>query len=114
MWKSYSDTFLDNVILQGYWLVIHFLLPIQPVVVLIHKVYDQVTGMLGHAGYEYAPGAMSRSPSLLIGTTFHDDHHKLFRVNFATHFSFWDRLCGTIDPEYDHKIDAITARARAR
>ena len=35
-----------------------------------------------------------------------------YRVNFATHYSFWDRLFGTNDPSYDAKIDALARRAR--
>lgn len=111
-WSNNSETFWDNLILQSYWSLAHLVLPIHPGVLALHKLYDQVTGALGHAGFEYAPGEPSRAPSPFVGTTFHDDHHRLFKYNFATHFSLWDRLCGTIDPGYDAHMDQMIRRAR--
>ena len=34
-------------------------------------------------------------PSPLVGVTHHDQHHRFFRCNYATHFTLWDRLMGT-------------------
>jgi len=104
VWSNNSDTFLDNLFCQSYWLVAPILLPAPTLIICLHKIYDQITGMLGHAGYEYAAGNMSASPSPLIGTSFHDQHHSAFHYNFATHFSIWDRLMGTLHPEYDKLI----------
>ncbi len=104
VWSNNSDTLVDNLFCQSYWLVAPILLPAPTLIICLHKVYDQITGMLGHAGYEYAGGRMSARPSPLIGTTFHDQHHSAFHYNFATHFSLWDRLMGTLHPEYDRLI----------
>jgi len=104
VWANNSDTFLDNLFCQSYWFFAPLLLPIPTLILLIHKLYDQVTGMIGHAGYEYAPGAFSAKPSPMIGTSFHDLHHSAFHYNFATHFSIWDRLMGTVHPDYDRLI----------
>jgi len=41
--------------------------------------------------------------------TFHDQHHEKFKYNFATHFSWWDRLMGTLDPTYDDRVKAFAA-----
>ena len=104
VWANNSDTLLDNLFCQSYWFFAPLLLPVPMVILLLHKAYDQVTGMLGHAGYEYAPGKFSARPSPMIGTTFHDLHHSAFNYNFATHFSIWDRLMGTLHPDYDKLI----------
>jgi len=104
VWANNSDTFLDNLFCQSYWFFAPLLLPAPTAVLVAHKIYDQITGMLGHAGYEYAPGKFSAKPSPMIGTTFHDMHHSEFHYNFATHFSAWDRLMGTIHPDYDVRI----------
>lgn len=106
-WSNNSDTFLDNLFLQSYWVAVHFLLPISPEVVLLHKLYDQVTGMFGHSGYEYMVSRWARFPSLLLGTTFHDQHHSRMHYNFANHFSHWDRIMGTITGDYDARIDGF-------
>lgn len=104
VWANNSDTLLDNLFCQSYWFFAPLLLPIPTLILIAHKVYDQITGMLGHAGYEYAPGRFSAKPSPMIGTSFHDQHHSAFHYNFATHFSIWDRLMGTLHPDYDQLI----------
>lgn len=107
VWANNSDTMLDNLFCQSYWFISPLLLPAPTAVLVAHKLYDQITGMLGHAGHEYAPGKLSSAPSPLIGTTFHDQHHAHFLYNFATHFSIWDRLMGTIHPDYDRRVQSF-------
>jgi Delta7-sterol 5-desaturase len=103
VWSNNSDRLIDNLFLQSYWLAAHFLFPVAPVVLLAHKLYDQVTGVVGHSGWEHA-GSWSLPPSPLVGVTHHDQHHRYFRCNYATHFSLWDRLMGTLHPEHDAEL----------
>ncbi len=49
-WSNNSDRLVDNLFLQSYWLIAHFLVPAAPAVLLAHKLYDQVTGVIGHSG----------------------------------------------------------------
>ncbi|MGE5268635.1 MAG: sterol desaturase family protein [Thiohalocapsa sp.] len=102
-WSNNSDRLLDNLFLQSYWLVAHFLLPAAPLVLIAHKLYDQVTGVVGHSGYEHG-GMWCWPPSPLVGVTHHDQHHRFFRCNYATHFTLWDRLMGTLHPEHDAEL----------
>lgn len=113
-WSNNSDRLVDNLFLQSYWLLAHFLLPAAPTVLLVHKLYDQITGVIGHSGFEHG-GAWCLPPSPLVGVTHHDQHHRYFRCNYATHFTLWDRLMGTLHPEHDLEIRrnvAATAAAR--
>jgi Delta7-sterol 5-desaturase len=103
VWSNNSDLLLDNLFLQSYWLVAHFILPIAPGVLLAHKLYDQITGVIGHSGYELA-GLTAWPPSPLLSATHHDQHHRYVRCNFATHFSLWDRLMGTLHPRHDEEV----------
>ena len=107
VWSNNSDTLLDNLLLQSYWFFAPLLLPAPTLVLVAHKIYDQITGMFGHAGFEYAPGQVSAFPSPLVGTSFHDLHHSGFNYNFATHFSIWDRLMGTVHPDYDRSVKSF-------
>lgn len=102
-WSNNSDRLIDNLFLQSYWLVAHFLVPAAPAVLLVHKLYDQVTGVVGHSGYEHG-GMWCWPPSPLVGVTHHDQHHRFFRCNYATHFTWWDRLMGTLHPEHDAEL----------
>ncbi len=104
IWSNNSDTFLDNCFLQSYFLVVGFFLPIHPHLLLAHKIFDQVSGMFGHAGFEYFAGKTSRYPWPFITTLYHDQHHLYFTCNYATTFSIWDRLMGTIHATYDDRV----------
>ena len=53
VWSNNSDRLVDNLFLQSYWLVAHFLVPAAPAVLLAHKIYDQITGIVGHSGWEH-------------------------------------------------------------
>ena len=91
-----------------------FLIPAAPAVLLAHKLYDQVTGVIGHSGWEHG-GSWCRPPSPLVGVTHHDQHHRYFRCNYATHFTLWDRLMGTLHPEHDAELRRnIAATAAVR
>ncbi len=110
VWSNNSDLLVDNLFLQSYWLVAHFLIPIAPVALLLHKIYDQVTGIAGHSGWEHG-GLWCWPPSPLVGVTHHDQHHRFFRCNYATHFSLWERLMGTLHPEHDAELKRNIVRA---
>ena len=103
VWSNNSDRLIDNLFLQSYWLVAHFLIPAAPAVLLGHKIYDQITGIIGHSGHEHG-GRWCWPPSPLVGVTHHDQHHRYFRCNYATHFSWWDRAMGTLHPDHDDEL----------
>lgn len=106
IWSNNSDTLLDGVLTQSYWIFAALILPMPTaLLILVHKVYDQVTGMLGHAGYEYG-GMLTMPPSPFAAVTFHDQHHEYFNCNYATQFLFWDKLMGTLHKDYSE----VTAR----
>jgi sterol desaturase/sphingolipid hydroxylase (fatty acid hydroxylase superfamily) len=111
VWSNNSDRLIDNLFLQSYWLVAHLLIPIAPAALFAHKIYDQITGIIGHSGYEHG-GRWCRPPSPLVGVTHHDQHHQFYRCNYATHFTLWDRLMGTLHPEHDRTLEANLARSR--
>ena len=101
LWSNNSDSILDNLFLQSYWAVVHFLFPVHPVVILVHKFFDQVSGMLGHSGYEYCASRLYRWPSPFVSVCFHDQHHSAFHCNYATHFTIWDKWMGTMSKDYE-------------
>jgi len=53
-----------------------------------------------HCGYDF-PWNPTRLLPFYEGPAFHDFHHSKFNYNYAAVFSIWDRLFGTINPDYD-------------
>lgn len=113
VWSNNSDLAIDNLFLQSYWLFAHLLIPVAPAALLAHKLYDQITGIVGHSGHEHG-GHLCWPPSPMVGVTHHDQHHQYFRCNYATHFTWWDRLMGTLHPDHDSALRANIAGPRTR
>lgn len=65
-----------------------------------------VFGTLGHSGVEPLPRSFQAVPLLrLIGTsTFHAEHHEHRQFNFGFYTLIWDKLFGTLDPEYETRF----------
>ena len=104
VWSNYSDSLIDALAMQSYYLIAPLLLPIPGVVLVIHRLWDHINGQIGHSGFEYFADRTTRYPSPMVCVTFHDQHHEHFRYNYANFFSFWDRLCGTLHPGYDRQV----------
>lgn len=111
VWSTYSDDWIDAFAMQAYYLVAPLVLPIPPIVLIVHRLWDHFNGTIGHSGFEFYASPLSRMPSPMVCVTFHDQHHSRFKYNFANFFSFWDRLCGTIDPKYDETVKKFEAMA---
>lgn len=68
-----------------------------------------VFGTLGHSGVEPFPRKLRTIPLLkYVGTsTFHAEHHEHPKYNFGFYTLIWDKLFGTLDPEYNARFDGI-------
>lgn len=106
-WSCNNDHVVGAFFEQVYFLIAPVLLPIPPLVLIAHKVWDQVTCMISHCGYEYFAGPGARAPWPGLCTVFHDQHHAHFRWNYGSTFSVWDRWMGTMHPDYDAKVAAF-------
>jgi len=95
-WSNDSSTLFDTLVMHSYYALAPFILPIPPLALIAHRLYDQVNGMLGHAGFEYFASASTQWPSPMVCVTFHDQHHSAFRFNYGNFTSIWDRLMGTL------------------
>lgn len=89
-------------------LMIVFLLvyPISVGGLIAYLTLNIVFGTLGHSGVEPFPRVFQRVPILrLLGTsTFHAEHHEHQQYNFGFYTLLWDKLFGTLDPEYEERF----------
>ena len=91
--------------------IILFAVPKHPSAYLIFLWIDAAVAVVTHLGYETFPrGFASHWLGRWIGTaTAHEAHHTRPGCNYALYFLFWDRMMGTIDPDYEAKFDKATA-----
>ncbi len=104
VWSNYSDSHADAFAMQSFYILIAVLLPVPTVILIIHRIIDHINGQIGHSGFEFFADRFTRAPSPMLCVTFHDQHHQYFNYNFANYFSIWDRLLGTIHPDYDTTV----------
>jgi lathosterol oxidase len=114
-WTSYSvhpiESIFDTVIT---FVVILFFVPKHPLAYMIFLWIDAAVAVVGHVGVEIYPRGFSRHwlGRWINTSTAHNWHHASARHNYSFYFLFWDRLMGTLDPEYDRRYDEATG-ARA-
>ena len=113
VWSSDSQSLPETLLVQGFLVLATLLFPVTPAALVLHRLYDHVNGQIGHAGFEYFADRSTRFPSPMVCTAYHDLHHERFRWNFGNYFSFWDRLCGTLHPDYDGMVARLEGAAKS-
>jgi len=106
-WSNDSSAVMDTVIEHGFYFIVWLLLPVPALSVFALRLFDQISGMIGHSGFEYFASRSTRKPYPFLCTTFHDLHHSQFHYNFGNFLSFWDRWMGTVHPKYDDIVQQI-------
>jgi len=104
VWSNDSGHAVDTAMTHSFYVLLPLLLPVPLLSIVLVRLFDQITAIIGHSGYEHFAGATMRWPWLGICTVYHDQHHSAFRYNYANFFSLWDRVFGTIHPDYDAEV----------
>lgn len=112
--SSDDSTIVDTLFAHTFYALVPFVVPVPPLVLLAHRLLDQVSGMIGHAGFEHLASATVRKPWPMICTIFHDQHHQHFSYNYGIYTSVWDRVCGTLHASYDDKVREFEVMAQSR
>jgi lathosterol oxidase len=90
------------------WLIVMWLYPASWLGTSVYLTLNLLFGLTGHLGVEPFPRAWPRWWLLRhVGTsTFHAGHHVRQQYNFGFHTLLWDRLFGTLDPDYARRFEA--------
>lgn len=86
----------------GGYIALGCVMPVPPTPGLwINTIYAVYT----HLGYELFPRAMSKHwlGRWINTSTAHNTHHARGRYNYSWYFLFWDRMMGTLSPDYDEQ-----------
>jgi len=100
------------------WLVLLVLYTASIEGILAYLAFNLAFGLVAHLGVEPAPKLWLRLPLLryVSTSTFHAEHHMDRFHNFGFYLLVWDRLFGTLSPDYladfSQATGAIPATAR--
>jgi sterol desaturase/sphingolipid hydroxylase (fatty acid hydroxylase superfamily) len=81
------------------YILLLFVIPIHPVMFGVFHLYNLLTNVAGHGGFEFMPEKLSRHWFFNWQNTVtnHDVHHKKFNCNYGNYFVLWDKLMNTTD-----------------
>lgn len=88
------------------WLILIFFYPCNIYAVVIYLTLNVLFGMLGHLSVEPFPRSWMKIPllNLVCTSTFHYQHHQLEKYNFGFYTVLWDKLFGTLAPNYEEQF----------
>jgi Delta7-sterol 5-desaturase len=113
-WAAYSfhpyEAFIQGLIGP----VIIFSIPIHVGALAIFAFYQIIYNAMGHSGFELLPKGFTKSKWFFWHntTTHHNMHHRYFNYNFSIYYNWWDRIMGTMHPEYDEQYEEVTSREK--
>jgi sterol desaturase/sphingolipid hydroxylase (fatty acid hydroxylase superfamily) len=101
-WSTYSMSMLEALLLSGVNLIVLFVIPASGAALLFVGWLNIIYGVYGHMGYELYPSSIAGHwlGRWINTSTAHNAHHAQGRYNYGYYFLFWDRLMGTVDPQY--------------
>ncbi len=111
-WAAYAFHPIEAVVEAGIFVLIVFSIPAHGLALLAFLIYMIVRNVLGHLGIEFLPKNFSKNRwvNWHTTTTHHDLHHKHFDGNYGLYFTWWDKWCGTEQPEYRQVFEEVTSR----
>ncbi|MEO9969659.1 MAG: sterol desaturase family protein [Hyphomonadaceae bacterium] len=109
---AYSFSPSEAVLVYLFVPVFQLIVPMHFTAFIASMLIQTSRNALAHCGYEVFPRGWTRIPGLNIFTTVthHDLHHERSHGNYAFYFTFWDKVMGTEDPDYEARFDAVTEK----
>lgn len=104
----------ENLAFGALWLAVISVYDASWLGMSIYLVLNVFCGAVGHLGVEPFPASWARAPVLrnLAGGSFHAQHHQDGGHNFGFYTSLWDRLLGTLRPDYERNYGRVPEWAR--
>ena len=107
-WAAYAFHPVEALVQAAFLPLFLLAVPVHSAVIAIFLVHMIVRNAIGHCGYELLPWRWTPRGWLrwITPVSHHHFHHARNRGNFGLYFTWWDRWCGTEDPEYLRHGDA--------
>lgn len=111
-WAAYAFHPLEALMEAGIVVIFLFTIPIHKLHLLFFFLFLILYNVYGHLGYELYPKGFSKHPiGRWINTSVsHNQHHQFFTGNYGLYLLFWDRVMGTLRPDYDKQYEEVSAQ----
>ncbi len=113
-WTAYSFSAAEALLQSLIFPLLLIVLPIHILAFLLFLIWMMTWNVVNHAGFEYTRPWMTRSlPGRFWMTpTGHVMHHEDGHWNFGLYFLVWDRIMGTVSPEYETRLLTVQQRTK--
>ena len=111
-WTAYAFHPLEAVMEAAIVTIFAFSIPIHKSAIFAYMLFQIAYNVYGHLGYELFPANTHKH---WLGKWFntsvsHNMHHKYSVKNYGLWTTIWDRMCGTMHPNYDATYEAVTQK----
>lgn len=102
-WSAFSVHPIEGFFEVALRSIVLLTIPMHPLTFLAFELISFALNIIGHSGYEFFPKNFASSAMTRMNScaTFHYMHHQSPGHNLSLFFNFWDRLMGTLHPNYE-------------
>ena len=111
-YTAYSFNWKESMVESAYFPIVIMIVPLHPIAITNFLVQAVMINVIGHLGYEIFPKFWAKL-KIFNTVTHHQMHHQTANYNFALYFTFWDRVFGTLHPNYEEVFDVVTDTDRS-
>lgn len=111
-WCAYAFHPLEALVEQGIFILFVFAIPLHNSQIVIFFLLSIMYNVYGHLGWEIYPKGFNKTAlgKWLNTSVSHNQHHQYFKGNYSLYFLIWDRLMGTLRPDYDQAFEEVKNR----
>lgn len=113
-WAAYAFHPLEAVFESLIFVIFLFTIPVHTAHLNFFFIFSLLYNVYGHLGFEIYPKGFSKHwlGKWINTSTSHNQHHQYFKGNYGLYFTIWDRLMGTMRPDYDESFASIKSRTK--
>ncbi len=105
-WTSFAFDPLEAIVQSLFLIGIVFVIPLHFITLIAVLTTMTVWAVLNHLGIDRLPASFPHHwlGRWCIGPAHHSIHHRNYTVHYGLYFTFWDKLLGTQDPDYEKNV----------
>jgi lathosterol oxidase len=113
-WAAYAFHPLEAIAESLIFVIFLFAIPVHSIHLTLFFVSSLLYNVYGHLGFEVYPKGFNKHwlGKWINTSTCHNQHHQYFKGNYGLYFTIWDRLMGTLRPDYDATFETLKKREK--
>ncbi len=113
-WAAYAFHPLEAIVESLIFVIFLLAIPMHSIHLMTFFVFSLVYNVYGHLGFEIYPKGFNEHwlGKWMNTSVSHNLHHQYFKGNYGLYFTIWDRMMGTLRPDYDVSFEKLKSRKK--